>query len=269
MASIASTYNNLYSNLSFILGSKLVGLERSTDEQARVQIEKLSDAERAESLQDLLRFLGHTVVGPINKDLKFEGPQRPTVVDSIKSSWRNRVTWIRTGNFSRMPVHVATDRGMPFMARAISSYVASFRSLSLSHSRHKAAQRGAEDGLLVTMPSKPSKSQKPAQVRSEPSVSASHEIRFFSKGGPFLKAENVEEEVSAVTEGASSINWSVLERPSVKHVKDKFPEARFIHFICHGVEDARRPRGSHLNLWKETRPGRGRVDRLFVSDIST
>lgn len=147
--------------------------------------------------------------------------------------------------------------------------MASFQSLSLSNSCHKAAQRGLEDGLLITMPSKTSKSQKLVQARSEPSVSASHEIRSFSKDGSFLKAENVEEEVSTITKHASSMNWSVLERPSAEHVKDKFSDARFILFICHGVEDPEEPQRSHLKLWKETRPGKGRVDPLFVSNIST
>ena len=259
--------------LDQILGRECFRFQFSTDEQARVQAFqaiKLSDPQRHESLRGLLNFLWTAVVGPINKVLEFKGPQGPTLEDVLNSSMENCITWIRTGDFSRMPVHAATDnQHIPFMSRAISSYVASFQSLSLSHSRHTAAQRGLGDGLLITMPSKTSKSQKPAQVRSEPSVSVSHEIRSLSKDGPFLKAENVEEEVSAITQYASSINWSIIERPSVEHVKDNFSDARFIHFICHGVEDQHEPTRSHLKLWKETTPGRGRVDPLFVSVIST
>lgn len=51
-------------------------------------------------------------------------------------------------------------------------------------------------------------------------------------------------------------------------LKDEFSDAAFIHFICHGVEDPGEPRRSHLKLWKETGPGRGRMDPLFVSGIS-
>ncbi|MCJ1224402.1 hypothetical protein MMC12_001047 [Toensbergia leucococca] len=240
-----ASFQEMHSRLDHILGRELFRLEFSIDEQAYIQRKKLSNVEKAEGLQGLLHFLWHAVVEPINKVLNYEGPPGRTMLDSAMSAWKNRVTWIRTGNFSRMPFHVAMDNeNVPFNSRAISSYVASFQSLSLSHSRHKTAQRGLEDGLLVTMPSK-------------------------AKGGPFLKAENVAEEVSAVIKSASSINWSVLERPSAELVKDKFPDARFIHFICHGVEDAKKPRRSHLKLWKETTPGKGRVDPLFVSDVST
>ena len=256
--------------LDLILGRELARLDFSEDQQARLQTLTLSDRERAEDLRRLLYFLWHAVIGPINRVLKFDGPQTPNLFDSLMCSWKNRIAWIRTGSFRRIPVHVAlNDRNVPFISYATSSFVASFQSLSLSHSSYKTAQRGLEDGLLITMPSKPSKSQRPAQVRSEPSVSVSHEMRSSSKDRPFLKAENVEEEVSSVIKHASNINWSVLERPSAEQVKDNFPNARFIHFICHGVEDRNEPRRSHLKLWKETRPGRGRVDPLFVSNIST
>ena len=168
---------------------------------------------------------------------------------AIETSLPNRVTWIRTGTFSRMPVHMARDDiGMPFISRAISSYVASFRSLSLSHSRQRTAKRGLEDGLFVTMPSTVSR---PPQ------------------GSPFLKAENVAAEVSAVMEAAKSINWSSLERPSAQQVRERFANARFVHVICHGVENPQYPERSHLKLWQDTRRGKGRVDPLYVSDIST
>lgn len=116
------------------------------------------------------------------------------------NTWRNRITWIRTGHLSRMPVHVAMDdHNVSFVFSAISSCVASFQSLSLSYSRHKTLQRGLEDGVLITMPSRNSKSQKPAQVGGDSLVSASKEMRSFSKHGPFLKAEHVEGEVSNFT----------------------------------------------------------------------
>ena len=75
--------------------------------------------------------------------------------------------------------------------------------------------------------------------------------------------------MSAISKNASNINWSVLERASAEQVKDNVSNARFIHFICHGVEDMEEPRRSHLKLWKETRTERGRMDPCFVSDIST
>lgn len=262
--------HSLFSKLNHILGRELFRLEFSTDQQAQVRAKKLSETHRVKSLRELLWILWHAVVEPINKILKFEAPQGQTMIESMEISWQNRITWIRTGGFSRMPVHVATDNhNVRFFSRATSSFVASFQSLSLSHSRHRVTRRGFEDGLVVTMPSKTSKSQKPTQVRSEASVSASHETRSSSKNGPFLKAENVEEEVSAVVKNASAIRWSILERPSAERVKENFSNARFIHFICHGIEDRTEPRKSHLKLWKETEPGRGRVDPLFVSNIST
>ena len=204
--------------LNPILGRRVVGLEVSADEQVSIQIKASDNMARARSLRGLLNFLWYAVVEPINKVLKFGAPQGRTLSDSVTSSWKNRITWVRTGNLNRMPVHVATDdQNIPFLSRAISSYVGSFQSLSLSHSRHKAAHRELENGLLVTMPS----------------VSASSEIKSFPKDWPFLNAKNVEEEVSTITENASNINWSVLERPSAEHVKSRFSDAAFIHFIYH------------------------------------
>ncbi|KAI4258686.1 MAG: hypothetical protein LQ352_001112 [Teloschistes flavicans] len=241
--------------LSHILGQELVRVDYPTGGQARVQFKKLSHAERAQSLRGMLSFLWVTVVEPINRLLKYkapelEGEQRGvTLMGAISNSLENRVTWIRTGIFTRMPVHVASDNeGVPYITRAISSYVASFQSLSASHSRHRVATKGLEEGLFVTMPSRISK---------------------IPKDSPFLHGGNVKAEVSAVTEAATNINWSTLERPNAQQVKKRFPDSRFIHFICHGVENHQDPRRSHLKLWQETGPGRGRVDPLYVSDIST
>lgn len=116
---VDSFYESSFSCLNLILGRELGRLEFSTDSQARVQSKELSDTERAENLQGLLFFLWHAVIGPINRVLKFEGPQGPTLLGSMMSSWRNRITWIRTGNLSRMPVHVAIDnQHVPFVSRA-------------------------------------------------------------------------------------------------------------------------------------------------------
>ncbi|KAL8770821.1 MAG: hypothetical protein Q9203_001941 [Teloschistes exilis] len=242
--------------LNHILGRELVQLDFSSGTQVQTQFKRLNHAERAKSLTGLLSFLWIAVVEPINRVLKYQRPklegehrQGVTLTEAILNSAVNHVTWIRTGTFTRMPVHVATDDGgIPYITYAISSYVASFQSLSASHSRHRVATPGMEDGLFVTMPSKVSR---------------------VPKDSPFLNGETVKAEVSVVTEGATSINWSTLERPSAQQVKERLPEARFVHFICHGVVNRKEPRKSHLKLWQETGPGRGRVDPLYVSEIST
>ncbi|KAI4205107.1 MAG: hypothetical protein LQ350_000734 [Teloschistes chrysophthalmus] len=242
--------------LNHILGRELVRLDFSSGTRVQTEFKRLNHAERADSLTGLLSLLWIAVVEPINRVLKYqrpklEGEHRPgvTLMEAILNSSVNHVTWIRTGTFTRMPVHVATDDSrIPYITYAISSYVASFQSLSASHSRHRVATRGMEDGLFVTMPSKVSR---------------------IAKDSPFLNGESVKTEVSVVTKAAKSINWSTLERPSAQQVKERFPEARFIHFICHGVENRKEPRKSHLKLWQETGSGRGRVDPLYVSEIST
>lgn len=107
-------------------------------------------------------------------------------MEAFESSLRNSVIWIRTGTFSRMPVHVARDDlDISYIGRAVSLYMASFQTLSLSHSRQRTATRRLENGLFVTMPSTVSKS---------------------SQNSSFLKAENVAAEVSAVIKAAKSIN---------------------------------------------------------------
>ncbi|KAL9580920.1 MAG: hypothetical protein Q9212_004201 [Teloschistes hypoglaucus] len=242
--------------LNHILGRELVRLDFSSGAQVQTQFKRLNHAERARSLTGLLSLLWIAVVEPINRVLKYQRPklegehrQGVTLMEAVLNSVMNHVTWIRTGTFTRMPVHVATDNGgIPFITYAISSYVASFQSLSASHSRHRVATRGMEDGLFVTMPSKVSR---------------------IPKDSPFLNGESVKTEVSVVTKAAKSINWSTLERPSAQQVKERFSDARFIHFICHGVENRKEPRKSHLKLWQETGPGRGRVDPLYISEIST
>ena len=52
-------------------------------------------------------------------------------------------------------------------------------------------------------------------------------------------------------------------------LKADFLMQRSFTLFTIGVEDPDEPRRSHLKLWKDTRPGRGRIDPLFVSDIST
>ncbi|KAI9753765.1 MAG: hypothetical protein M4579_004999 [Chaenotheca gracillima] len=254
-----------YSIMSQILGRQLIRIKFDDDHQMNVQHRELDAAMRSQSLKDLLKFLWSEVVGPINEYLNFEGPKGRTFIDCVDSSWPNRVTWIRTGSFSRMPIHMATDSSnVPFIARGINSFVSSFQALSLSRSRQKVCTRGSEEGLLVTMPSKG-----PASANDKggqpPDV---EEIRSFSKTGPFLRRENVAAEVDAILGESGSINWSTLERPSAQQVKEKFASANFVHFVCHGVTDRAEPRKSHLKLWKVTPQGRGRVDPLYVSDIS-
>ncbi|KAL8737428.1 MAG: hypothetical protein Q9181_001674 [Wetmoreana brouardii] len=241
--------------LSHILGSELVQFGFSTDNQAYTEFKRLSHAERSDNLKRLLSFLWTAVVEPINHVLEYQGPkvecegQGITLMEAILSPIHSRITWIRTGIFTRMPFHVSTDEhNLPFIMRAINSYVASFQSLSASHSRHQIVTPGSEDGLFITMPSKVSR---------------------IPKDSPFLNADYVKAEAAAVTEAAKTIKWSILERPSSQQVKERFSEAKFVHIICHGVRNRIEPRKSHLKLWQETGPGRGRVDPLYISEIST
>ncbi|KAL9594363.1 MAG: hypothetical protein Q9219_007077 [cf. Caloplaca sp. 3 TL-2023] len=241
--------------LSHILGIELVQLGFSSDDHAYAEVTKLSHAERSETLKGLLAFLWIAVVEPINRVLNYLGPkveregQGITLTEAIIAPINNRITWIRTGMFTRMPVHVSTDNNnLPFLMRAINSYTASFQSLSASHSRHQKVTPGSEQGLFITMPSKVSR---------------------IPKDSPFLNAATTKAEMDGVAAAANTITWSTLERPSAQQVKEHFSEAKFLHIICHGVTNRKEPRKSHLKLWQETGPGRGRVDPLYISEISS
>lgn len=237
--------------LNHIYGCEFMSLDFSTEDQARTHFKKLNPLERAANLDEILASLWIAVVEPINRNLDFGAPADRTFHEAVMNARKSLVTWIRTGFFSRMPVPVAGtmgSTGTSFISRAISSFAASFQSLSLTVSRNSITTRGLEKGLIITMPSKGSKSYRSA---------------------PFLRGESVKAEVSAVKQAATSIEWSVLERPSAQDVKERLPDARFVQFICHGVEDQQEPRKSHLKLWKDTGPGKGRMDPLYVSEISS
>ena len=235
--------------LNQITGRELFTVNFSDDGQTDVKSSRLSDAQRSVALQDLLHILWVRVIEPINNVLSFKGPPGPTIEDSLFNSIKNQVSWIRTGVYSRMPMHAAlSEDDVPFISYAVSSYMSNFQSLSAAQKRTKAISQEQGHGLLITMPSK---SNRP------------------TFGGPFLRAEIVQQEVSNITQSAESIQWSKLERPSAERVKHHFTSARYAHFICHGILDPEEPRKSHLKLWQDLKSGKGRVDPLYLSEIAS
>lgn len=112
---------------------------------------ELDNVERTEELLLLAEVLWKSTVGRVNEVLGFDFPNK----DIFHGSQQNRVTWIRTGTFQGMPLHVARDEeGLPFLFRAISSYSSSFQALSESASREGKRQKdNVNQGVIITMPS--------------------------------------------------------------------------------------------------------------------
>ena len=96
----------------------------------------------------LLRLLWCFVVKPISDKLGLP----KNIDDGDVRSEKNYITWIRTGHFSRLPVHMAMDdSGAMFVQRATSSFVSSLRTFGIVKSNSKTVWRKKDRGLIVTM----------------------------------------------------------------------------------------------------------------------
>lgn len=236
-----------------------VNLSATGQSEVTFEIPEHDNLEPTEELIKLSRTLWHNAVEPINKILGYERPPKnATQMDVFTRTLNNTVTWIRTGTFSHMPIHLARDGdGIPFIFRAVSSYSASFQALSTSASRTRkgTGTTSLDHGIMLTMPSRP-----PIDGR----------LRNTASNSTWLRADIVELEVSGIKSVSRNIDWSLIERPNVELAKQRIAAAKCVHFICHGIDDPEDPRQNHLKLWKAPREtDLGSVDPLYASEIRT
>ena len=243
---------------------------------------------RQESFLSLLSLLWFYIVKPISDKLGL--PEE--IKDGDDQSKMNHITWIRTGHFSRLPVHMAMDAsGVMFVQRATSSFVSSFRTFGIVKSNSKAVWRKKDRGLIITM-SRPKWHTQPngsAARPTETSTSVSltkileldqglrsssvdsidpqsrRQLGSMRAGKVFIS--NAREEASIVRQKAANVAWTELERPSPHVVESQCADVAFLHVVAHGVTDPGDPFQSHLKLWALDN-GKGHVDKLTVSQIS-
>ncbi|KAL8702674.1 MAG: hypothetical protein Q9201_004155 [Fulgogasparrea decipioides] len=217
--------------------------------------------DRNKAITYLLKKLWKGVVKPISDALELpEVKGRPDINKLLLTSFQSHITWIRTGNFHRLPVNMAIDDSsyypVIFAGRVTSSFAPSFRVLSTGRSREPIILRKLEQGFVVSMPS----TSKSTLTTNDDGSRASSRLT-----SPWIR--NAREETSMVMNASPNIKWNVLERPSPQDVQQRCLNSPFLHFICHGISDSKDPMRSHLRLWEKSGTGKGRVEDLTVSQI--
>ena len=217
---------------------------------------------RNRALRSILVSLWRGVVRPISDflDLKpVDGP--PTFHACVLNATGHHVTWMRTGDFHRLPVNMALDTSSRypslFNSRASSTFASSFRMLLTNRSRKPIVWRKKEPGFIISMPP----TSGPTRVADR------HETResLRSRG---LWIRNAREESTAVQEAAPNICWNLLERPSPQALQEQCLGSPFLHFICHGVSNVDDPMKSYLKLWNKPENAKGQPECLTVSQIA-
>lgn len=162
---------------------------------------------RNEALVYVLKRMWKGVVEPISDALGLpEVKSPPNIKNLIFASFQSRVTWIRAGDFHRLPVNMALDVSSDYpvlvAGRVTSSFASSFRVLSTGRSLEPMILGKLEQGFVVSMP--PTSTS--ASTASDNSTRAS--LRLTS---PWIR--NAKKETSLVTEASPNIEWNVLEAP--------------------------------------------------------
>jgi hypothetical protein len=158
-----------------------------------------------------------------------------------------KVCWVGCGVAASFPFHAArSNTGDPTedaMARVVSSYSPTIKSLSHSQSRaKKMSETGAEKPsiLVITMPTTPD--HKPLE-------------------GAKMESEKIRQVCDQI------YSFNSLESPTAEKVLDALSESTVIHFACHGESDFVNPLESRLLLQKQE-DGKPVVDGLSVSRLA-
>ncbi|KJK87391.1 hypothetical protein H633G_08750 [Metarhizium anisopliae BRIP 53284] len=156
-----------------------------------------------------------------------------------------RIWWIGTGLGSSMPFHAAgvhTPGSVEnALARAISSYTPSIKSLGYAQERARIIDRSPGYILLSTMPSTPGKRNLAGVVEET-------------------------EEIIKITTGYMPMK--LMDLPSVEQVVDSLSTCSIVHFACHGSTDHTDPSNSGLILQRVSNGGQVEQDRLTVRKVS-
>jgi hypothetical protein len=183
----------------------------------------LTFAKRNVRMREYLLWLWEVAVEPILAELNLLTPKASADLPSIH--------WIGVGPLANAPFHAAGDHtpgsNNRTMAKCISSYLVTLRSLAYARSRppKRYLNRKQDSRLLVvTMPSSP-------PGKGQPLPSAASEARTI---------------LSAAS--AASISTTSLNLPTVSSVLKHLPIHDMVHFACHGYPDPKDPSNSHLIL---------------------
>lgn len=207
-------------------------------------------AQRNLELFEILSWLWEVAVEPVFEDLGFapvaDGGEYP------------RVWWIGVGPLATAPFHAAGDHSTlsssrNTLCRAISSYIPTLKALSYARQKKLELRSNPNSRLLmVTMP----------VTADTPAVAESN----LAPGTPIRKwspLTNAAVEADGIIAVFHENNRTVtrLDTPIATEVLEMLPDYHAIHFVCHGVSEARNPSNSHLRLC-------GDPDRITVQDIS-